>query len=572
MKSKYILMISILAVGFFISALNAQVKNIKYRWVYVSTNLLTDSNIVNVQKIMRQAKASGYNGILLNDVKFNNLANMDKRYFQNIDKINQTARETGLDIIPAVCPVGYSEGILSHDPNLTEGIPVKDALFEVEGNQADILPDPEAQLVNGDFEQANEDKFIGWGNQDYIGKASFVDSKVCHGGSKSIRMENIGTVDPQNGMTRIYQTVKVQPYRQFHLTSWVKTENFETPGNINIVVIGTDGRSLAYSTLAINATQDWTQYHIVFNSLSNKQVSIYLGVWGGKGGKIWFDDAKLEEAGLLNLVRRDGCPFTVKSEDGTVYEEGRDFLHVVDEQMGNAPFPGSYDVYHKEPVIHLTPDSKIKDKQKLRVSYFHAITIYAYEVTCCLSHPKVYAVMEDTIRRVNDLFHPKGFMMSHDEIRVANWCDMCQGRHLTPGELLADNVKRCVKIIKNINPKAQIFEWSDMFDPYHNAVDNYYLVNGTWLGSWVGLSSSVVILNWNNTDKRRKSMDFFAKRGHTQILAGYYDGPINDITAWLNNGKDIKGIDGVMYTTWQNRYDDLDAFSKIVWGNTQIKK
>jgi hypothetical protein len=37
-------------------------------------------------------------------------------------------------------------------------------------------------------------------------------------------------------------------------------------------------------------------------------------------------------------------------------------------------------------------------------------------------------------------------MMSHDEIRVANWCAACESANLTPGQLLADNVKRCIAI------------------------------------------------------------------------------------------------------------------------------
>ena len=62
---------------------------------------------------------------------------------------------------------------------------------------------------------------------------------------------------------------------------------------------------------------------------------------------------------------------------------------------------------------------------------------------CCLSEPKLDEILRDQARRVNDLFHPRTFFMSHDEIRVANWCRACQDRKLTPGQLLADNVRRC---------------------------------------------------------------------------------------------------------------------------------
>ena len=109
--------------------------------------------------------------------------------------------------------------------------------------------------------------------------------------------------------------------------------------------------------------------------------------------------------------------------------------------------------------------------------------------------------------------------MSHDEIRVANWCRACQDRKLSPGQLLAENVRRCTAILKSINPHARVVVWSDMFDPHHNAVDNYYLVNGSLKGSWEGLSREVMIANWNS-GKAKESLAFFADRGHKQLIAG----------------------------------------------------
>ena len=141
---------------------------------------------------------------------------------------------------------------------------------------------------------------------------------------------------------------------------------------------------------------------------------------------------------------------------------------------------------------------------------------------CCLSEPKLDEILRDQARRVNELFQPRTFFMSHDEIRVANWCKACQDRKLTPGQLLADNVRRCTEILKSVNPQARIVVWSDMFDPHHNAVDSYYLVNGSLKGSWEGLSRDVIIANWNG-GKARESLAFFDGRGHRQIIAGYYD-------------------------------------------------
>ena len=90
-----------------------------------------------------------------------------------------------------------------------------------------------------------------------------------------------------------------------------------------------------------------------------------------------------------------------------------------------------------------------------------------------------------------------------------------------------------------------------MVGPNHSAtVKDYYLVNGTLAGSWEGLDRSVIIANWN-AGKAKASLDFFAGRGHPQVLAGYYDGDDNFAT-WDVPRQGVPGVLGFMYTTWQN--------------------
>ena len=156
-------------------------------------------------------------------------------------------------------------------------------------------------------------------------------------------------------------------------------------------------------------------------------------------------------------------------------------------------------------------------------------------------------------------------MMSHDEIRIQGWDKACADRGLTCGEILADNVKRCVEIIRKADPGKPIWVWSDMFDPNHNAQKSgrYYLVkgDGPWYGSWKGLPPDVGLVNWNMGPKtRRATLEHFAGLGHRQILAGYYDGNPAAIADWLKAGAGIMGLDGVMYTTWRNDYRATKAF------------
>jgi hypothetical protein len=104
-----------------------------------------------------------------------------------------------------------------------------------------------------------------------------------------------------------------------------------------------------------------------------------------------------------------------------------------------------------------------------------------------------------------------------------------------------------------------------MFDPYHNARKDFYLVNGDLAGSWEGLPKEMSLVNWNHGEAER-SLPFFAERGHRQVLSGYYDSDAKSIAGWLQQGKGLAGIDGAMYTTWQNDFSGLEAFAEAAWG------
>jgi hypothetical protein len=138
---------------------------------------------------------------------------------------------------------------------------------------------------------------------------------------------------------------------------------------------------------------------------------------------------------------------------------------------------------------------------------------------------------------------------------------------MTPGLLLAWNIKKAAQIIRDVRPDAGIWVWSDMFDPMHNAVDHFYAVNGPLKGSWEGLSPDVGIVNWNGGLKG-KNCQFFADLGCKQILSGYYDGDEDGsgIAEWLGNTKSVKGIVGAMYTTWEDRYGPMDVWAAKAWG------
>jgi hypothetical protein len=550
----------VLAASFAVAARGADQPKPRFsqRWVWVMSNLLVDKQADFVTDLIERAGKAGYNGLVLSDFKLNFLERMPRSYFKNVERVKAAAARHKIEIIPCVFPIGYSEGLLRHDPNLAEGMPAETP-FVVKGRSA-IFIAGKAQLRNGGFEDVKGDRFLGFGFQDDPGKVTFADRTVTHGGKISCRIQDIKKGSSGNG--RVIQQVKVRPHACYRLSCWVKTRDLR-PGGFSMLARGK--RQLTFHEAHLKPTQDWTQLETVFNSLDETDVSIYAGQWGGGSGTLWLDDFVLEELALVNVLRREGCPLVVASEDGkTVYKEGKDFEPVRDPLLGRVPYEGIYSFGHKGAAVRLTESSRIMDGDSLRVSWYHPVLIHGEQIMCCLTAPKVYEVLRDQARRVNDLFKPATFFMSHDEIRVANWCRTCQAAGKTPGALLASNALRCIDILKKLNPRARIVVWSDMFDPNHNAVKkDYYLVNGSLEGSWKGLPADVIIANWNG-GKSAKSLKWFADRGHQQIVAGYYDTDISSLQKWAEAAKNVTGVTGFMYTTWQTKYDDLETFGKAL--------
>lgn len=522
------------------------------RLLYTPTNLAVDDNITRLITLMERAHKAGYTGILLADSKFARLQDLPRRYFENCAKVKAAAEREGMEIIPAVFPVGYSNDLLWHDPNLAEALPVRDAVFVVEGGVAKCRPDQKLALPGGDMTDLRK-----WGWHDEV---------VTSDGSCAT------VVDPKGKNARMSQKLTLTPYRQYHVSVRIRTKDFRGTPEIKALAAdakpGEEAASLVFSSLGVKPTQDWTVHHAVFNSLEHTAVSLYFGCWDGSTGILSWDDAAIEEVGLMNVVRRAGAPLSVRAEakEAPPLVEGTEYEPIVDPRMGHPPalWAGEYEVWHEPPLIKLR--KPLADGTRLRVSYHHVVTVNDGQVMICPSEPKTLDLLRDQARRMHELWHAKAYFMSHDEIRCLNQDESCKSRQLSPGQILADNARACVRILKELNPTGRIYVWSDMFDPNHNAkAGSYYLVRGDLTGSWEGLDKDVIVAAWY-FDKRAESMQFFAARGNPVLIAGYYDGPVGQIRQWIDAVPAKSDFRGVMYTTWQQKYGDAEAFAEKAWG------
>jgi len=522
------------------------------RWVYVSTGLESDQELARVEGIAGTAAGHGLNGMLLS-AGFDDLDLKPADYLHRLEHLKQTCDRLGVEIIPTGFGVGYGGGVLAHDKNLAAGLPVHGALFIAGEHEARFSPNPAVKLANGGFEQIEGNLPAGF---TVHGEHASIDTAVFHSGKASMRFEDFGS--SPGGHVYLAQTLQVQPYRSYRLRCWVKTEGVAPREIFHLWAITPDGRDLAYLEPWMAPTSDWHELVWEFNSWYADHVDFRIGISDGEKGKVWVDDVDVEEVGLTNVLRRPGTPVKVSNDrTGEVYEEGRDYAAISDPQL-------NFRWDHDGPAIRLLQGSRIHAGDRLRVDYFHGTTIYRDQVPIDMSEPAVYEIWQRQIPLIEKYLVPKKYFLSMDEVRIGGFCQACQRRHLSMAQILGDCVTRQHRMIRAANPKAEIYVWSDMFDPNHNAREKYYLMDGSLQGTWNYIPKDLVIACWY-FEKRDLSLGFFSKLGYRTLAGAYYDADdLANPKAWLESLDRTPGAIGIMYTTWENKYQLLPAFGDLV--------
>jgi hypothetical protein len=524
----------------------------RFVWVF-GWGLGKDADVADISRLMQTAGQHGLNGAVVS-FSLDSLCKQPPEYFRRLEEIKQAAEQSHLELIPSVFSVGYGGGLLAHDRNLAEGLPVVDAPFLVQGSEARLMTTNSPHLVNGGFEDYSGNKLKGFELSDQPGEVSFVDTQIKHGGSASLRLENFTA--NQYGHARIMQTVKFQPHRCYRMTLWVKTEDLKPVTAFRVLALA-DNRELAPREFRLPSTGDWRKITMLFNSLEYERIRLYAGLWDGKSGKVWLDDWSVEEVGPVNPLRRPGTPVTVRSEDSAVtYTEGKDYAPLQDPQF--SPWHDE-----REPVpLKLLPGSRIQNGERLRVSWYHPMLIHDSQITICMAEPEVYEIFDHESRLLAERLHPHRVLLNMDEVRMGGTCRACQGRNM--GELLGECVTRQAKSIQKYSPGAQVYVWSDMLDPNHNAHGNYYLVNGDYTGSWKHVPKDLIMAVWGGAP-REKSLRFFGDEGFRSLVACYYDANnLNEVKEWMQLARTVPNVQGFMYTPWQRKYSLLPEFGELL--------
>ncbi|MBN2290518.1 MAG: hypothetical protein JXQ83_14385 [Candidatus Glassbacteria bacterium] len=533
-------------------------KVLPYRWVFIHGKCLEDMDqLKKLGEIARTCSEHGLNGMVLSTCL--DRIDLEPTYnFKNLVEIKRVCDKYGVELIPSFMGVGYNAHLLAHDKNLAEGLPVRDALFVVRDGRAALVDDPPVGIANGGFESYHGHRADGFSLQVEPGRQVFVDTGQFKEGKASLRFENLAGFEEESSL--LTQEVAVHPYRCYRVSCWVKVDGVEYPGDVfPLLVRGSDGRRLQFYIPPLPAEGEWRRAVIGFHSKGYDKVTISVGVPGDTSGVFWIDDMQIREEGMVNVLRRPGTPLTVRGEkSGVVYQEGRDYAPVKDPVM-------SLLFDHDGPDIGILPGSRISGGERLRVSFYNVPPIYQGQTPVCMSEPKVYETWKNLARLLHEYLRPNKYYLGTDELRTACSCEACRQRGLSAAQMLGDCVTRQAEIIWELNPEAELFIWSDMFDPNHNALgyqgSYFYHVDETFKDSWNYIPRKLHIVCWYR-EVRDKSLAHFSGLGFRTV--GSSSGGLDAAAEWLESLSETPNACGIMYTTWSENFEPLADFGDLV--------
>ena len=529
-------------------------------WYLHHSYLISDQAVQKSKALIDQAAAAGYTGVVFWDSSITLMSgrNWDPAHEARLKEVMTYARKRHLKTIAETAPFGWSNDVLKENPNWAEAQRVIGARFRVAADGKSLKPENSLKpLVNGNFDMGETGWFA-------MGDPNIKIVPNAHEGKPAVTIVNPA------GNARLRQEVSVQPWRQYHLSLKYRAagENIGSP----IVAVYDVGsfeklRFAAY----LKKSEEWTDLEYLFNSGDSTELMVYMGVWGGAKGTIQFAAAQMEETALIWVAHREGAPFRVYDPENPtkLYEAGTDYNEVADPHM--QPGDASFDrVFYSPPPFTLPASTQLKPRQIVAADYY-AVTPLAnyYQASLCMTEPGVFRWLTGNAREIKKVAPPEtGILLAYDELRQANSCASCRAKNMTAGELLAWNFAETFGIYHQALPDSTFWVWNDMFDPFHNAHNHYYFVEGDLAGSWKGLPAEVSILNWA-FEKPKESLNWFSGKNseqpvaHQQIIAGFYDRGDAGVQARveIGNAMGIPGIRGLMYTTWVDDYSKLKVYA-----------
>lgn len=550
---------------------------IEDRFIYVGRSLGNDGQLERTLDIVRRAAKQGFNGLVQHgDIQYLWMASERER--RNFARLKAVCDEVGMEIVPAIWSIGYGT-MLWANPNLAAGLPVFDVPYEVsaDGAKATFRPSSNTIVQNGDFENVVPAK-DGKGFKvpswfvEAPGEICFVDKEVKSSGGQSLRFEMSASGRKKDPQARACHTIKVRPNSRYRVTARLKTEGLDVTYGFQIAIYTkpTKGevsgmtRCLSFNRPYVKATNDWMDMSAEVSTLDYEELQVWLGSWKARKGRFWLDDVKVTELGVDKLLRRPGCPLTVRNAaTGKAYVEGRDFAEVPPLKKGQESLPRENGAL----VFSIPAGSRIKPGTKLLVSGYASHRMKSdSQISVCMSEPELYALFEKSAAAIEAAIHPRKWLLSLDEIRAGGTCAACMARKVGMAQMFADCVTKMRATIKRVSPDSTIYMWGDNL--LRSEVE--CMCRGSFKGSIDLVPKDIVVVHWGGAPA--KGLKLFDGKGFRtarsfDVGIGWKSGgnAPPSLTDEFRIARETPGCRGFMYTTWSSDYsqDKLEAFGKL---------
>lgn len=573
------------AIAVFGFALRVSAAEYPCRWVFLWDNLQADASYMTMSNVVYNAKACGYNGLVLycgddfggkwddvratvrDDAEFvSGTCGMDCLKLWNPNRLTRLrtlkrlCASVGFEFTVFMWSVGYCS-MQAFDPNMAAVFPIRDVPYKRNGDRL-VFGDPIAILRDGNLDDPGTDGalFKGWVDEK-PGVLVFRDEEIRHSGRASARFDMDRASAECSGrmpMARLRQRLSLKPNRRYRVSAWVKTRNLRGKGS-RVAVYTPEDKMLQVRKFPITGTKDWTYVEVFFNSQDATAADLLVGGWEAKSGTIWFDDVVCEEVGLQQVVSRAGAPVrVVDAKSGRLYETGRDYvlpqLRVL-----------SFDSPQESLEIAVPTGSAIPDGNELLISAYEPVTAFGVQFSACLSNPELKPFYEESARWLARELAPRHVILSADEVRVGCRCELCRASGKGRAQLLADQIWLQRSVIRKVLPDVTLYAWGDMFDENQNACANYFLNDGTYVGGADLLPKDIIMAPWW-CDVADKALARFSAIGLKTLVMGYYDvrpvdATIKECRRWIDAMNKTPGCLGIVFTPWSRNYQHMPIYS-----------
>jgi hypothetical protein len=565
--------------------------------------------------------------------------------YADLPTLHSHARDHYITPMPVLQGLSLASDFIEQEPQITEGVPAAGESFRFldDGNgQIILVPDKNViatdNLANSDFETEvtilTADETPGWYFEprllcpagqpfcssaekisyqqwEWITSATPADDNT-HSGAGAVKCtvsQSYADDHPADYSSTILlrndQFIPVDGGKTYTVSFWAKAEGIIDAGpQVWVFQQDAAGQTVAGTKSSINSailrtgSYDWTQYFVSLRTAeSTSQLTLKARLRPGGYGTFTLDDFEVRrmDGALTNVIRSGSSNIIIRSVDDSVtYQEGNDY-QVIDGEFSSDTFLNNvrYSFYplNESTRIELLPGSSILADETVKLQYDFALKLKGssnigfwqrnYSVNEAITYDAyVCPYIEEMMAEFpSDYVFYRGV----DEIRGINRDS--RNASMENYELIAKDINTVFACVKQQNPNARMFLWSDMFNPWNLGNEEFYQFQyGGRLGATEPINSAnprvthlipradLIPALWYYWPGDRKgilanSPDYFDDAGFEWVAAPSFNGM--NIQEWSTVIADRPMNLGLIGTSWWG-YSGLQKTANHVWNNTQV--